>query len=687
MLPYLGSIVTLLVAPALQIIISPTIFMASDMIVKWLTKKDSGGKVSVDKTHAIAFSVLSILSFVLTLSFPAIKPLINPIVINNSLIAIYSHYKYNKRVEINRRLSYIKSKLESYNPIEGSKIVIEKTQSSMLSIFNEEDQKEKEQKEEDENNDTLKQFTNILEPLGIKISNKLNGGIKNEEERENLIKDIENLKEKISKEKDNKSSKNKLEELEKELKEKIDKLDVLSRIRYLEKTIIAPINKEDKKYKEIFIKDLARTRKKEEALRNILNELGVDEYGKPVNDGKIRTLSEEHLKEVADNIAKYKNLFAEIKELIKYVENDKDLEQQLLDLIKNELCENLLFLYYDDNITKDHVRGVMEEVLAMNLDNNPRMTFEQKYQVMLEAIFHDIGKNLIPDSILNKNDQLEKEDMDIIDLHSQFGVLLLKLAGLEEFSEGARDHHNRDKKSFKVDILSMADMFQAMSVQLFKEDQRTYQLRYFPDDFAMILFSLLKQSANITDDSNLGRELVGIFNEQNNGIRGIKTVNLIADISNGEYDIIDNEETKQILEVLRYIKEINTKKETVDALSQEIEEINVKIKYIKKTEREFEKLIQKKNRLKQEMDKIAAEAEQMIKDIVYFIRYEQSDEELIKQLNQFGFKTEYIKDNFREEMRVRDFEFKREQAFTRIMSKIPVRHLGSCAGRCGSFMY
>ena len=97
MLPYAGSILALAVAPALEIIISPALFMFADVIVQWLTNKDSGGKISISKGLVISTVISSLLAFSITAAFPVISPFINPIVITNTIRAGILHYEYNQR--------------------------------------------------------------------------------------------------------------------------------------------------------------------------------------------------------------------------------------------------------------------------------------------------------------------------------------------------------------------------------------------------------------------------------------------------------------------------------------------------------------------------------------------------------------------------------------------------------------
>lgn len=59
------------------------------------------------------------------------------------------------------------------------------------------------------------------------------------------------------------------------------------------------------------------------------------------------------------------------------------------------------------------------------------------------ALFHDYGKVLIPNSILNKTGQLTDEEREIMQLHSELGYELLKNKNLSENALGLVKYHHQ----------------------------------------------------------------------------------------------------------------------------------------------------------------------------------------------------------------------------------------------------
>ena len=84
--------------------------MFADVIVKWLTNKDSGGKISISKGFVISTVISSLLAFSITAAFPVISPFINPIVIVNTVRAGILHYRYNKGQQDQDKLLSVKNK-------------------------------------------------------------------------------------------------------------------------------------------------------------------------------------------------------------------------------------------------------------------------------------------------------------------------------------------------------------------------------------------------------------------------------------------------------------------------------------------------------------------------------------------------------------------------------------------------
>ncbi|WP_372519409.1 HD-GYP domain-containing protein [Candidatus Ruminimicrobiellum ovillum] len=129
MLPYVGTLLAFAINPALSILITPAFFMFADVIVQWITKKDSGGKITINKNLVVAAVISSLLAYTLLPAIPVINPLvnalINPVLAVNTAGAGYLHYEYNKRQENRGKLLSIISVDENEDEvIDGSDQII-----------------------------------------------------------------------------------------------------------------------------------------------------------------------------------------------------------------------------------------------------------------------------------------------------------------------------------------------------------------------------------------------------------------------------------------------------------------------------------------------------------------------------------------------------------------------------------
>ena len=126
-----------------------------------------------------------------------------------------------------------------------------------------------------------------------------------------------------------------------------------------------------------------------------------------------------------------------------------------------------------DQYTKGHSFRVAEyaKMIAMRLGYNEK-TLENIYYI---ALLHDIGKVVIPESILNKPGSLTDDEYEMIKQHAQYGYDILKeIDCLPNLALGAGYHHERlDGKGYPngkpaeeipriARIIAVADTFDAM---------------------------------------------------------------------------------------------------------------------------------------------------------------------------------------------------------------------------------
>ncbi|MDJ0782074.1 MAG: HD domain-containing protein [Desulfosarcinaceae bacterium] len=127
-----------------------------------------------------------------------------------------------------------------------------------------------------------------------------------------------------------------------------------------------------------------------------------------------------------------------------------------------------------DEYTFTHVVNVC--LLTMGQAEALGFTGRHLYDIGIASVLHDVGKQFIPDEILNKPGQLTPEERKIIETHTIKGAQYL--LGLEEIPKlavlGALEHHIRfDGSGYPAiagdwepniasQMLAVADMFDAM---------------------------------------------------------------------------------------------------------------------------------------------------------------------------------------------------------------------------------
>jgi HD-GYP domain-containing protein (c-di-GMP phosphodiesterase class II) len=146
-----------------------------------------------------------------------------------------------------------------------------------------------------------------------------------------------------------------------------------------------------------------------------------------------------------------------------------------LDLGLSPVAQRFVALLdHKDPITRDHVVRVGE--LAVRTGERAGMRGTKLRNLGLAALFHDVGKLEIPESILNKPGALTEDEMAVIRTHPAIGErLMLGEAELAPAAPFVRSHHERqDGRGYpdglagaqiplEVAIISASDAFDAMS--------------------------------------------------------------------------------------------------------------------------------------------------------------------------------------------------------------------------------
>ncbi len=98
------------------------------------------------------------------------------------------------------------------------------------------------------------------------------------------------------------------------------------------------------------------------------------------------------------------------------------------------------------------------------------------------AMFHDYGKVLIPDNVLNKDGKLSDDEWQIMEEHSELGAELLKDTNIDKRAIDLVKYHHQDKNSngypavtgdfeygLDSEILAVADKYEAL------REERSYK--------------------------------------------------------------------------------------------------------------------------------------------------------------------------------------------------------------------
>lgn len=140
------------------------------------------------------------------------------------------------------------------------------------------------------------------------------------------------------------------------------------------------------------------------------------------------------------------------------------------------------------DIRDSHVNTTVE--VAVSLVEKMNLSKEDKQAVALGSLFHDFGKIMIPEEILNKNGKLNPEERAIVNTHSRIGYELLKTTGMNPKALSiVRNHHTaasmtNDKLS---KIVSVADVYSALT------EKRAYKGTMSSEDALCIMDSFVME--------------------------------------------------------------------------------------------------------------------------------------------------------------------------------------------------
>ncbi len=170
---------------------------------------------------------------------------------------------------------------------------------------------------------------------------------------------------------------------------------------------------------------------------------------------------------------------------------------------------------FKSRFTATHSTGVAE--CAVMLAKCLGFTDSEIAQIEIAGHFHDLGKLVVPNSILEKPGRLTKEEFDIIKQHTYFTYTVLNtIGGLDLIAEWAAFHHEKldgsgypfhitaEKINIGARIMAVADVFTALN------EDRPYRRGLERKKIEDILTS---QVANKSLDELVVKTLLGNFEE------------------------------------------------------------------------------------------------------------------------------------------------------------------------------
>ncbi|MCR5260250.1 MAG: HD domain-containing protein [Candidatus Gastranaerophilales bacterium] len=140
------------------------------------------------------------------------------------------------------------------------------------------------------------------------------------------------------------------------------------------------------------------------------------------------------------------------------------------------------------NIKNSHVKTTVDVAVALADEMN--LSTEDKQIVALGSIFHDFGKIMIPEEVLNKHGKLSASERSIVDTHSQIGYELLKTTGMDSRALAiVRNHHRSASMTNDVlsKIVSVADVYSALT------EERPYKAKMSNDDAFTIMKAFVEE--------------------------------------------------------------------------------------------------------------------------------------------------------------------------------------------------
>lgn len=160
-------------------------------------------------------------------------------------------------------------------------------------------------------------------------------------------------------------------------------------------------------------------------------------------------------------------------------ESEKNVLTVNMDIVTTALEVLLMDSVYFDSYTRGHAEHVAanSKVIYENMPEAVKEKYPPYYAsyIKMAALLHDIGKNGIPNNILNKPGPLSDAEYGLMKLHGLIGAEILIETGFGFLAEDVKAHHEKydgtgyasglsgDKISLAASIIALADSYDSMS--------------------------------------------------------------------------------------------------------------------------------------------------------------------------------------------------------------------------------
>ena len=184
--------------------------------------------------------------------------------------------------------------------------------------------------------------------------------------------------------------------------------------------------------------------------------------------------------------------------VIPYLKNN--LESKVYDYSDEQIKNICLFFArivdYKSSITKNHSLGVAEKCYKMAKYYG--FSDDKAIRLYFAGAFHDIGKLIISNDVLEKPGKLTGDEFEYIKNHANATeAILSKIEGIEDITIWASRHHEKldgtgynsslsaRDLSFEDRLLACIDIYQALT------EKRSYKEKYIHDDSITIMKSMV----------------------------------------------------------------------------------------------------------------------------------------------------------------------------------------------------